>query len=249
MSTFLIAAFLFFVGSLLGWCLEVVFRRFFSAKKWINPGFLAGPYLPLYGFSLCLLYFMAGLENVIPIESDILRKIVLFAAMALCITFVEYIAGVIFIKHMKIKLWDYSNEWGNIDGIICPKFSFFWAVLSAIYYFGIHPHILNALEWFSQNLAFSFCVGFFYGILVIDAAFSTNIVAKVRQFSKENDIVMRYEELKEHIRSAKEERKEKFRFLLSMYSSVSISEHLKEYYEQHKEEYLAIAGKHSHKSK
>ena len=48
---FMILGFLFFIGSLTGWGLEVFYRRFFSAanpeRKWINPGFLTGPYLPL----------------------------------------------------------------------------------------------------------------------------------------------------------------------------------------------------------
>lgn len=241
MNYFLILAFLFSMGSLIGWGIEVLFRRFFSAKKWINPGFLTGPCLPLYGFSLCVLYLMAGLENTLPIQTDWLRKAALFIIMALCITFVEYIAGLIFIKQLKIKLWDYSGEWGNIDGIICPKFSFFWAVLSAVYYFGIHPHILNALKWLSENLAFSFCIGFFYGIFVIDLVYSTNLVAKIRRFSTENGIVMKYEEFKEHIRDFKTERKEKARFLMSMYSSEPIARHLKDYYEKHKDEY-AISG-------
>ena len=56
MSDLLVFAFLFFIGSCLGWGIEVVFRKFFSHSnpqhKWINPGFLAGPYLPLYGFGL-----------------------------------------------------------------------------------------------------------------------------------------------------------------------------------------------------
>lgn len=228
------------MGSLTGWGIEVLFRRFFSAKKWINPGFLTGPWLPLYGFSLCVLYAMAGLESLLPIQTGWLRKAALFAIMALCITFVEYIAGVIFIEHMNIKLWDYSNEWGNIGGIVCPKFSFFWAVLSAVYYFGIHPHILDALRWLADNLAFSFCIGFFYGVFIIDLVYSTNLVAKIRGFAKENGIVMRYEELKEHIRDFKAERREHSHFLLSMYSSAPISQHLRDYYEKHKDEYKIV---------
>ena len=243
MNRFIITAFLFFIGSFIGWSIEVVFRRFFSAKKWINPGFLIGPYLPLYGLSLCILYYMTMLEQILPIQNNSVKKIVLFAIMALCITFVEYIAGVIFIKHMKIKLWDYSNERGNIDGIICPKFSFFWAVLSAIYYFGVHPHILDALKWLAENLAFSFCIGFFYGIFIIDLIYSTNLVSKIRKFSRDNDIVMKYEELKEHILNVKTQRKEKARFLLSMYSNIPITEHLKEYYEKHRDEYAAVKRK------
>ena len=55
MNLFLTLAFLFLIGSVLGWGLEVIFRRFFSAHHWVNPGFLVGPYLPLYGSSLCVL--------------------------------------------------------------------------------------------------------------------------------------------------------------------------------------------------
>ena len=61
MNIFLTIAFLFAVGSILGWCLEVLFRHFVT-HKWLNPGFLIGPYLPLYGFSLSVLYLLARLE-------------------------------------------------------------------------------------------------------------------------------------------------------------------------------------------
>ena len=61
MNIFLIFAFLFFIGSTFGWVLELFYRRFFSKnnpeRKWINPGFCAGPYLPLYGTGLCMLCY------------------------------------------------------------------------------------------------------------------------------------------------------------------------------------------------
>ena len=120
MNLFLTLAFLFLIGSVLGWGLEVIFRRFFSAHRWVNPGFLVGPYLPLYGSSLCVLYLLAMLESLMPVENPLLKKIMLFVVMALAITALEYVAGLIFIRGMKIKLWDYSDRWGNIQGIICP---------------------------------------------------------------------------------------------------------------------------------
>ncbi len=111
---FLVAAFLFFAGSMLGWCTEVVFRRLFTAKKWINPGFLTGPYLPLYGFGLVGLF---GISQ-IPINTGSIfwDKIIIILIMGVVMTLIEYIAGLIFIKGMKIKLWDYSNRRGNIQG-------------------------------------------------------------------------------------------------------------------------------------
>lgn len=236
MNFFLKLAFLFCIGSLLGWCIEVLFRRFFSAKKWINPGFLVGPYLPLYGFSLCTLYLLAMLEEFIPISFPVLRKLVLLAVMALCVTAIEYVTGLIFIKRLKIKLWDYSDCWGNVDGVICPLFTFFWALLSAAYYFLIHPHILGALEWLAQNLAFSFFIGVFYGVFAIDLVHSTRFLAVIRRFADDKKIVVRYEELKEHIseklRQDRVRGRAKLKDFFAVYSVPPLGEHLKSYYEK-----------------
>lgn len=221
MNFFLVLAFLFFAGSVIGWGIELFWRRFFSRnnpeRKWINPGFLTGPYLPLYGFSLVILFSLSFIK-VDFIENIYLQKIVLFVLMAVSITFFEYIAGLIFIKGMKIKLWDYSHCWGNIQGIICPMYTFFWLVLSAAYYFLIHPHILNWLFWFTNHLAFSFVVGFFYGVFSIDLCYSLKIMVKIRKFAKENKILIQLEQLKSKIRAVNDENKEKIHFWLSMKS-------------------------------
>lgn len=237
MNEFLVIAFLFFIGSLVGWVLELLFRRFISdanpKRKWINPGFLVGPYLPLYGFSLSALYIMAHI-NVDFIQNEIVRKIVLFCVMAIVITAIEFIAGMIFIKGMKIKLWDYTNEWCNIKGVICPKFTFYWVVLSAIYYFCIHQSIQHALHWLADHLAFSFVIGFFYGIFIIDLAYSMNIMARIRKFAIDNELEVKYEELKEIIRRRNEEYKSKVSFMFAMRSDhVSLSDNLKKYLEKY----------------
>lgn len=234
MSEFLVLMFLFFLGCTGGWVLELFFRRFVSnrkTKKWVNPGFLNGPYLPLYGFGLCILYLLAGLERYSLIESLFWNRVLLFFVMAAAMTLIEYIAGVIFIRGMKVKLWDYSNEPFNYKGIICLRFSLIWAALSAVYYFLIHPRILNALKWFSENLAFSFVLGMFFGVFLIDLCYSIHLVSKIRAFAAENHILVRYEELKESIRQSAEERKEKIRFLFAFRSSVPLREHLKKYAE------------------
>ena len=234
MGLFLIIAFIFFIGSLVGWIIELFYRKFISKanpeRKWINPGFLVGPYLPLYGFGLSAMYLLAQI-NVSFIENKTLQKVLLFILMAIVMTIIEYIAGIIFIKGMKVKLWDYTNEWGNIQGIICPRFSFYWAVLSAIYYFFIHPHILNSLYWLAQHLAFSFIIGFFYGIFLIDFCYSVQILVKVKKFAIDHNIIVKYQELKRSIQIAKDEYKEKKSFVFAFKSEHSLSEHLKKYLE------------------
>ena len=146
-------------------------------------------------------------------------------------TLLEYIAGLIFIKGMKVKLWDYTNEKFNLQGIICLRFSVYWAILGAVYYFLIHPHILNALEWFSHNLAFSFVVGMFYGVFFVDLAYSLQLVAKVRAFAKEHEVLIRYEMLRQQIRDNAEEHKEKIHWFFSLKSGIALREHLSRYLE------------------
>lgn len=216
MNLFLVLTFLFFAGSLIGWGIEVLWRRFFSKnnpeRKWINPGFLNGPYLPLYGLSLCVLFVLSFIDvSFIPYLW--LHQLVLFVFMSICITAMEFVAGIIFIKGLKIKLWDYSNCWGNIKGIICPQYSFYWIILSAVYYFFIHPQILEWLYWFTNHLAFCLVIGFFYGVFTMDACYTFNVSAKIREFAEEKQIEIRYENLKADLRKRNEERKEKWSFL------------------------------------
>lgn len=224
----LVAAFLFFVGSVLGWCTEVLFRRFFSAKKWINPGFLTGPYLPLYGFGLVGLFAI----SLLPVDTGnaALDAVIIIAVMGVSMTLIEYIAGLIFIKGMKIRLWDYTDRWGNIQGIICPLFSFFWLVVSAFFYFVIEPYVLDAVVWFVNNLAFAFVVGLFFGVFFVDLGHSLNISAKIRAFAKERGTVVSFEKLKMSVKEKIEKLGEKkASFVFPFKSDKTLKEHLENY--------------------
>lgn len=234
MNHALVLLFLFFVGSLTGWVIELFFRRFFTPngkqnKKWVNPGFLIGPYLPLYGSGLCVLYLLAsikipGMEN-----HPFLEKLALFVVMAIAMTVIEYITGLIFIKGMNVKLWDYTDRKGNIQGIICPLFSFFWAVLGAFYYLIIHPHVLSALDWLSKNLAFSFFIGFFYGIFLIDLIYSFNVMTTLRKLAAEYEIIVKIEAFRNQLIKEREERKEKYHFFLSLHTHRPFKEIIEEH--------------------
>ena len=57
MNHYLQFIFIFYMGCTLGWFLELFYRRL-AHGKWINPGFLIGPYLPIYGFGLVILTFV-----------------------------------------------------------------------------------------------------------------------------------------------------------------------------------------------
>lgn len=230
MDVFLTVLFLFAVGSTFGWVLELFYRRFFTAKKWLNPGFLVGPYLPLYGFGLCLLYLLASLDlSFIP--ARIPREVLTVVMMGLAMTLVEYLAGLIFIVGMKVELWDYSDRWGNIQGIICPQFSVYWTILGAAYRFLLHPFFRGSVTWLFDHFTFIFVVGMFYGILLVDVVWSFRLLARIRAFAKERHIVVRLEEFKKDI--AERAQKNRFgQFLLALQEkSRSTAESLQDYFE------------------
>lgn len=233
MNILLKLAFLFYVGSTIGWLIELFYRRLVSSKKWINPGFLTGPYLPIYGFGLCILYLVSSIPIKIS-DNYIIQDISIIILMTVAMTAIEYVAGKIFIKILNVKLWDYSDRLGNIESIICPLYSAMWGIVGAIYYFFIHKKIINALEWFSNNLAFSFVIGFFFGFMVVDLAHSLKLAVKLRKFAKKNIIYVKFEQLKEYIREEQEKSKQKINYLFAFKTNISLSEILSGYVKKYK---------------
>lgn len=197
---------LFVIGSVAGWIIEVLFRRFFSQHKWINPGFLIGPYIPLYGFGVVILYLLSNIKLDL-INNVYLEVILKILIIAICITLIEFVAGLIFIKGLKIKLWDYSNQKGNILGIICPLFSFFWLIISSLYYFFINPYLCQAIEWLAsqEHNIYYFFIGIIYGMMITDFAYSMHIATHIRKAAKELKITVNLDKFRENVRTKTQE--------------------------------------------
>ena len=195
---------LFVIGSIIGWVIELFFRRFISQHRWMNPGFLVGPYLPIYGFGTIALYGLSNIDLSFIGLSDqsvwgIMIKIVLIAVI---MVLVEFIAGLIFIKGMKIKLWDYSNRKGNIMGIICPSFSLIWLIVGALYYFFINKYLVNGIYWLSsdQHQIYYFFIGIILGMILVDFAYSIHLATRISKVAKKNKMIINFDELKENLR-------------------------------------------------
>lgn len=196
----LVILFLFFLGSIVGWIMEFVFNRFNKKINpeghFINPGFLSGPYLPIYGFGVVVLYILSLLMNDINFQNQFMEVVVVFFAASFLMTMLELIGGLFFIKVMKIKLWDYSDVKFNYKGIICLKFSILWGMVSLIYFYLLNPIIVDAVRLYTSNIEFSFIVGMFYGFLLIDLYKTMDVAANLRRFANENSAVLKYRNLK-----------------------------------------------------
>lgn len=222
MMIFLDIVFLFFIGCTFGWILELFYRRL-AHGYWVNPGFLVGPYLPIYGFGLCALtvIYLTFYEMNLP---SILVIILMGAAM----TLIEFIGGLSFVNK-PVKLWDYSNNWGNYKGIICPLFSLIWTLISALYYFFLAEFILEKVVWFNNHIIFSYILGLFTATIIIDYAYSTKLLSKVRTYAKESGAIIRYEEFKKIVKEHQQKAKEKYSFIFPLKSSMDLKPYVHNY--------------------
>ena len=188
---------LFAVGGTAGWLLELVFRRCVHGQ-WVNPGFLHGPCLPLYGFGLVALYVMCNMESPEysnPTVSFIMA--VLFQTAVL--TTIEFITGLIFTKVYHVRLWDYSECFGNIQGIICPLFSLAWAAISAVYMLFVHHRVDTLVQTLLESRDVIFFFGEYFGLLSVDVAHSFRIAERVHRFVDERNLAGCYETLKREL--------------------------------------------------
>ncbi len=206
---------LFFLGGLIGYVAEVLFRRFVSMKRWINPGFLKGPCIPLYGFGLCILHFFSTIgmkylqdpNFVPPFYNDLAipqghlpfwaTSLLTILIIGISLTLIEFIGGLIFIKGLNIKLWDYSKLKGNIMGIICPLFSFVWMCAGAIYWFGLAPLFAKFMEFVVSHMrGFSYIIGACTSICIVDFANSVLVSIKLSGKAKEMQLIVDFEKFK-----------------------------------------------------
>ena len=220
--TLIVFLFLFLMGSLIGYLGEVLFRRFVSAKRWVNPGFMKGPWLPLYGFGLVVMmllvllivsFFPTTMAFYNPLGNLPHREVVSGACvndliplvlMWLSLILLELVAGLIFVKGFKIKLWDYSNMKFNFMGILCPVFSFVWLVAAVVFYYGLFPFVydlfVRMFVYFYgsptdvAHFSVLFVFGTVYGVFLVDLVQSLGLFTKVVAFAKKQKALLSYDE-------------------------------------------------------
>ncbi|MBP5210164.1 MAG: hypothetical protein J6125_04805 [Clostridia bacterium] len=227
---------LFFAGSVFGWLLELFYRKFFSSSnpehKWVNPGFLTGPWVPIYGFGLVALYLLCrvDLSFVSPLW---LRRVLLFALMGLSMTLIEFVAGLIFILGLHVRLWDYSNRPGNIKGIVCPLFSFFWTLLSVAFFYLVYPVADFAVGWVGAHLPFLFVVGLFYGVFLVDFCSGIHLLARLKRFANDNRLILRFQQFRLDVLRTVRGRARVRHFLFSLLSESRLAEAMRAYRERY----------------
>lgn len=118
MENFAAISMIFIIGGALGYVLELFYRRI-RHGRWINPGFLAGPFLPLYGVGTLLLFGLCTLGEAC-FADGAAGKLLLLLLIAVAMTLAELVTGLLFTEGMHVRLWDYGIGGGTSAGSYAP---------------------------------------------------------------------------------------------------------------------------------
>ena len=184
----------FFFYAILGWVMEVVISLILR-HRFINRGFMIGPYCPIYGVGGWLITGLLGRY-----EYDIL---VFFVMTVVLCTILEYVTGYLMEKIFHARWWDYSDKLFNLNGRVCLQTCLGFGVVGVlVIYFG-NPFIFGLIakmpELLVKILAIVGAVIFF-----IDLAVSVEVMSNIKhvQYTKKDNT----EEMTKHVKKALSEK-------------------------------------------
>lgn len=161
----------FIIYAFLGWCLEVIVSTI-QTGKFVNRGFLNGPFCPVYGFGV-----IAVLALVAPFKDSFM---VIFVGSIILTTIVEFITGYILEKSFNQKWWDYSKEPLNIRGYVCAQTSLLWGVACVFLIYVLQPP-LGHLVGYIPVKASIFITAILVFIMVVDTIITIIALAKLKR--------------------------------------------------------------------
>ena len=161
--------------SFLGWCLEVG-CILVHQKKFVNRGFLIGPYCPIYG---CGAVFMS-----IVLKKYLVDPITLFIMIIISCSLLEYFTSYILEKLFHTRWWDYSTKRFQINGRICLETMVPFAFFGMLVMYYITPFFLGIYQTFSPFVLYSLSSVLFLVILV-DIILSFKIINQIKNINKE----------------------------------------------------------------
>ena len=165
------ALWIYFIYAFLGWCTEVSYAAT-KTGKFVNRGFLNGPWCPIYGFGVVIV--LSFLE---PLKDNLL---LLFLGSVVLTSSLEWLTGFVLEKLFAQRWWDYSNEPFNLSGYICLRFSLAWGFACLFVVKLLHPTVLLLIRLIPHPVGL-ILLGILGVVMAIDLAATVSTIAKLNR--------------------------------------------------------------------
>lgn len=161
---------LFFACAFLGWVMEVT-CKLVQFRRFINRGFLIGPYCPIYGFGAVLIARLLSRYAGDPAA-------VFVQALVVCGT-LEYITSYAMEKLFHARWWDYSQKPFNLNGRVCAGTLIPFGLMGLLIVYWVKPFFFGLFDAMNAQVRTALCAVLSCGMLV-DLIVSTSVLGKIR---------------------------------------------------------------------
>ena len=181
-------------------------------KKFINRGFLIGPYCPIYGWGCILIIILLNKYTDDPL--------VLFIMAIVICSILEYFTSYFMEKLFKARWWDYSRRKFNINGRICLETMIPFGLLGCLIMYFVNPFFVSVYSKIPSNILIIIS-SVLFTIFLTDNIISYTIMFKMKipkiKISKDNT-----EEITEYVRSILAKRSFLYKRLMKAYPNMKI---------------------------
>ncbi|MDO5294067.1 MAG: hypothetical protein Q4F05_15105 [bacterium] len=201
-----------FLFSVFGWCMEV-FLKYIQYHRFINRGFLIGPYCPIYGFGALFITFTVGLFA--KIESSYGSTFII--SLIVC-GILEYIVSYYIEKKFHARWWDYSSKPMNLNGRIWIGNLILFGIGGTIIIKIINP-VLRVF-FFKLSDSALYTISVIICVILISDYVTSHIVMKFVKASVENSEADNTESISKEIRLLLSNRSILYRRITDAYPNV-----------------------------
>lgn len=134
---------LFMLYAIIGFVIEVI-NSLIHQKKFVNRGFLIGPYIPIYAIGVMLILYLLK-----DYTGNILVLFIL--SSVICMT-LEYLTSYIMEKLFNARWWNYSNRKYNLNGRVCLETTIPFGLGGTLAVYFVNPFFIRILNGFSEKL-------------------------------------------------------------------------------------------------
>ncbi|MCI7239331.1 MAG: putative ABC transporter permease [Anaerococcus sp.] len=200
---------LFFVYSILGWIMEVVLK-FIKYGRFMNRGFLIGPYCPIYGVGVVLITIVNYL--LAPVESSYGTT---FLISFIFCGILEYVTSIYFERKYHARWRDYSNKPMNLNGRVwignLVAFGLGGTIVTRI----LNPFFFKYINRVSTNVLV--IIVFIMFILFITDIIVSHFIMNILKVNVEQSNSDKSEEIAEEVRYLLENKSVLHRRLINAY--------------------------------
>lgn len=174
----------FYIYCFAGWIWESCYVSVME-KRIVNRGFMKGPLLPIYGSgALCVLLVT------FPVRGNYLLMAVIGMGAA---TVLEYLTGAVMEALFKVRYWDYSTEFLNLNGYVCLKSTLCWGAMTFVMVYLVHPRIAELAGLISEQ-------GKNIALLCITVLASADFATSFKAAIDFRDVLVKVEQLRSELK-------------------------------------------------